>query len=86
MSVWCFCKICEMYHVCWETNGLDARYETHLSPEERIEAMSFPFYKKEINSIHGVYLILCHPEYLKDTMKLYPKGIFDPNSNHPAQI
>ncbi len=80
-KVWSFCKICRMYHVDFNNpvNNLDRRFETHLSEAERIDALSFNIYRKEIENLKGVFLIFVHAnkqgiEYIKGK---YPQGAFD---------
>jgi len=74
---WSFCKRCEMYHISFEKNDFHPAFETHLTAEEKKDAVSFPIYKKEIAGMPKLFLIFTHPEYIRQVIKDYPEGVFD---------
>ena len=75
---WSFCKRCEKYHIDWNRNNLDARYETHLTDADKADAISFPIYKKEISGMSGVYMICADKDAMTQALLQYPSGVYEP--------
>lgn len=79
VATWSFCKKCEKYHVNWDKDGLDKMYETHLNSEEKMESLSFPIYRKQLDRMSGAFMVLADPgPALQYAMKEYPSGFFEP--------
>ena len=71
-----FCKMCNCYHVNWDS--LNREYETHLSPQEKEEMMAFAFYKKELPKMKDVFMVCAYPDNFEKVLRAFPSGFFGP--------